>query len=227
MMENGKMMENEKMIRIKQRFTLIELLVVIAIIAILAAMLLPALSRAREKAREVTCINRQKQIGLMLTMYADDHDGFLPTAYSLNYPTRYTSNYRNGIYLLVAGGYVSPGSDWRGYFCCPSRPPSMIAASGLQASSYFWYLGAPEGTYSNSPCKLPPTKPEQQYLFGDTYGMAWDYGLARPGVQVNNHRSLVHWCRIDTSVQKLSAAELILYGRTQAGNFRVPENCRY
>jgi prepilin-type N-terminal cleavage/methylation domain-containing protein len=61
-------------------FTLIELLVVVAIIAILAAMLLPVLSRARETARRVTCLNQQKQITLAAMLYADDADGWLPAS---------------------------------------------------------------------------------------------------------------------------------------------------
>jgi prepilin-type N-terminal cleavage/methylation domain-containing protein/prepilin-type processing-associated H-X9-DG protein len=59
-------------------FTLIELLVVIGVIGILAGLLLPALSRAKERGRSIKCLSNQKQIGLAMSLYTDDHNLFPP-----------------------------------------------------------------------------------------------------------------------------------------------------
>ena len=99
---------------LKSAFTLIELLVVIAIIAILAALLLPALSRAKERAKRITSLNNVKQMSLTMLLYADDNDDTLPRGGGNGTPYWMSQTLRN----TLNSTYNLP----RKIFYCPSNP---------------------------------------------------------------------------------------------------------
>lgn len=105
----------------KRAFTLLELLVVVAIIGILAAVLLPALSRAKEEGKQTSCANNLRQVNLAIRLYADDWSDSLPVLPAHNpYPNGVGAYYKQ----LVKGylGLKGPASPSEKVFICPSDP---------------------------------------------------------------------------------------------------------
>ncbi len=109
--------------KLNKSFTLIELLIVIAIIAILAAMLLPALNKAREKAREISCASNIKQLGTAFMNYTNDYQGSFPYVQAFGYDgtnsgSAYSTYWQNVLYYR----YLNPGSKtgltmWKTFHC--------------------------------------------------------------------------------------------------------------
>ncbi len=123
-------------------FTLIELLVVIAIIAILAAILFPVFARAREKARQTSCLSNVKQIGLAIRMYVQDYDEKFPSARSV--PGCPFPDYGASIpymlpverQLLGWPSLMTPYVKNQQIFWCPSDENESTAPTATV--SYFW-----------------------------------------------------------------------------------------
>lgn len=214
---------NLEVSKVKRRgFTLIELLVVIAIIAILAAILFPVFARAREKARQTSCLSNLKQLGLAVLMYAQDYDEVLPGMYQWydpllpDYPVAFgvvhswkvpLSPYVRNDQILICPSLQSHGTA-QNWMYDPQR-----GGYGVNHSAVFGYqawrdLGSGYYPYGTGIGVVPLaliTRPSEIYMIGDSNNQ--DYIQRNHQNNAFRHNEMMNMVFVDGHAKAVNKGE--------------------